>query len=244
MKFTATRSMKQLKYAMGVAASFAVCGLTQAAAPDIAGFWQPAAKVETLKTVNGETPPLTAEGKKLYEKHLEAAKKGDRSFDIETKCLPLGIPRLMAESPFEFVQSDKLDFIIFEWNRSVHQIDLRDKHDRKKHETEYAYPYYNGHSIGYTQGNALVVDTIYFNEDTTLDKSGLPHTEDLHVTQNFSLKDANTLEDLVTIEDAKMYSKPWQTKFTYTRMPAGAQLKEDVCVQRMGIKKLDSGHGK
>ncbi|MGC3980084.1 MAG: hypothetical protein QM808_02365 [Steroidobacteraceae bacterium] len=207
---------------------------------DMVGFWQPVKKIETLKTSAGQTPPLNAAGKEAYQANLDAAKEGDRSFDIERKCLPLGLTRLLAESPFEFMVAKKEAGLIFEWNRVVHMINLRDKHEREKYEAQYAYPYYNGHSIGYAKGNTFVIDSIYFNEDNTLDKSGLPHSEDLHVTQTLQLKDANTLESTLTIEDKQYYSKPWQTKLTFTRLPAGATLKEDVCTERMGLKKLDT----
>lgn len=215
--------------------------LAQAAGTaELSGFWQPTQKVETLLTSDGKTPPLTAAGKKIYDANLAAAKAGKRDFDIERKCLPLGLTRLMAESSFELFQGKKEAGIIFEWNHVIHMVNLRDKHDREKYENQYAYPYYNGHSIGYTKGSNLVIDSIYFNEDNTLDKSGLPHSEDLHVTQSLQLKDANTLEDTLTIEDGMFYSKPWQTKFTYTRMPAGTYLKDDVCTERLGLKKLNS----
>jgi hypothetical protein len=207
---------------------------------DFSGFWQPVTKIETLLTVDGKTPPLNAEGKKIYDEHLAQTKLGKRDFDIERKCLPLGLTRLMAESSFELFQGKKEAGLLFEWNRTVHMAYLRNQHEREKHESQYAYPYYDGHSIAYAKGNTLVFDTIYFNEDNTLDKSGLPHSEDLHVTQSLKLKDANTLVDTVTIDDAKYYSKPWQTTFTYKRMPQGAYLKEDSCTERLGIKSLDS----
>lgn len=206
----------------------------------LSGFWQPTKKIETLLTSDGKAPPLTAAGKKVYDANLAAAKAGNRDFDIERKCLPLGMTRLLAESPFELLQGKKEAAFIFEWNHLVHMINLRDKHEREKYENQYAYPYYNGHSIGYAKGSTLVIDSIYFNEDNTLDKSGLPHSENLHITQNLQLKDANTLENTVTIEDAQFYSKPWQTKFTYTRLPAGTYLKDDVCTERLGLKKLNS----
>ncbi len=234
---------KTLKNSLRLGALLAagICNLAQAAgSADLIGFWQPVKKVETLLTADGKTPPLTAEGKKVYEANLAAAKAGKRDFDIERKCLPLGLTRLMAESSFELFQSKKEVGFIFEWNHVVHMMNLRDKHDRVKYESQYAYPYYNGHSIASIKGNALVTDSIYFNEDNTLDKSGLPHSEDLQVTQSLSLKDANTLLNVVTIKDPRFYSKAWSTQFTYTRMPAGTYLKDDVCVDRLGIKKLNS----
>lgn len=211
------------------------CSVQAASSSDFAGFWEPVAKVTTLKTVNGEAPPLKAEAKKAYEQHQAAAKKGDRSWDNEQKCLPIGMSRLMAESPFELMVAKKNLALIFEWNHFVHLIDVADKQDK-----ELTYPYYVGHSVAQFKGDAWNIDTIYFNDDTVLDASGLPHSDALHITQTLQLKDANTLENTMTIEDSKTFTKSWQTKLTYKRMPAGAQLKEDVCVERLGLKKLDT----
>jgi hypothetical protein len=224
-----------------VASLLMISGMAHAAGTaELDGFWAPLKKIDTLLTTEGKTPPLNAEGKQIYDQHMAEAKAGQRDFDIERKCLPLGLTRLMAESSFELFQAKQEAGLLFEWNRTVHVAYLRSQHDRDKHELQYAYPYYNGHSIAYTKGNTLVFDTIYFNEDNTLDKSGLPHSEDLHVTQSLKLQDANTLVNVVTIEDAKYYSKPWQTTFTYKRLPQGTYLKEDSCTERLGIKSLDS----
>lgn len=220
-----------------VAGVLCIASAHAAGVADMVGFWQPAQKIETLKTRDGKTPPLTAEGKKVYEANLAAAKAGDRSFDIEQKCLPLGLVRTLAESPFELMVGKTEANFIFEWNRAVHTVFLRDQHDREKYEMQYAYPYYNGHSIGYAKGNAFVVDTVYFNEENTLDRSGLPKSEDLHVTQTLTLKDANTLVSNLTIEDPKYYSQPWQAQLTFKRLPAGQYLKEDVCLDRMKAAK-------
>jgi hypothetical protein len=40
--------------------------------------------------------------------------------------------------------------------------------------------------------------------------------------------DADTLEDVITIDDPKTYTKPWSTRVTYRRQP-GLRLKEYVC---------------
>ena len=231
---------KTVMTSLSLSMLLAAASAQAAGTADISGVWQPVKKVETLLTIDGKTPPLTAAGKKIYDTHLAEAKAGKNDFDIENKCLPLGMTRLMAESPFELFQGKQEAGMIFQWNHVVHMGYVRTAHERDKNEMQYAYPYYNGHSIVYTKGDALMFDTIYFNDATTLDKSGLPHGEDLHVTQSFKLKDANTLVDTVTIEDAQYYSKPWQTQFTYTRMPAGAYLQDDICTQRMGLKKLDT----
>ena len=62
-------------------------------------------------------------------------------------------------------------------------------------------------------------------------KSGLPHTTDMEVTEHIRKADADTLEDLVTIHDPKMYSKDWSFKLDYKRQP-GRRLAEYVCTDK------------
>jgi hypothetical protein len=205
--------------------------------PDFNGFWAPVSKVETLHVSDGKAPPLTATAKEIYEINLASAKDGDRSFDNETDCLPIGMTRLMAESPFEIMQTSKDVALIFEWNRHVHIAPVRNAHPKEG----YAYPFYLGNSLARVSGKSLVIDTVYFNDQTILDRSGLPHSDQLKVQQQLTLKDANTLQNRMTITDPETYNRPWSTTLTYTRLPEGERLKEDVCVERLGLKTLKAG---
>jgi hypothetical protein len=219
--------------AMGMTAMANAAGAAKL--EDFRGFWQPVSKVTQLRTVNGQLPALTAKGKKFYDAAVASASGGDRWFDNELDCLPIGMTRLMAESPFELVVDEKLVALAFQWNRHVH-VALR----RDKHLSEYDYPAYLGYTIAYLRGGALQLDSTYFNDSTILDFSGLPHGEQLRVRQSLALRDANTLVVTMTITDPEYYAKAWQTRLTYNRMPADTLLKEDVCTERMGITKLDA----
>jgi hypothetical protein len=206
-----------------------------AAAPDLSGFWKPAAPVETLRTTTGEAPPLTAVARKTYEQRLAAARAADRSFDNELQCRPPGVPRLMAESPFEIGQSDKEVAFLYQWNRLQRLVELR-AHD----DFDHVYPYYLGHPVGRWQGDTLLIDSIDFNDDTALDASGLPHSDALHVVEKLRLKDPNTLVDTITIEDPKTFTRAWETTLSYARLPADTRLVQDVCVERLGLKGLNT----
>jgi hypothetical protein len=89
-------------------------------------------------------------------------------------------------------------------------------------------PNWMGQSAGRWEGNTLMVDSLGFNDATTLDSAGLPHSTEMRVTERIRKLDAKTLEDLITINDPKTYTKPWSTRVTYKRQP-GARLKEYVC---------------
>jgi len=64
-----------------------------------------------------------------------------------------------------------------------------------------------------------------------LDTAGLPHTTDLEVTEHIRKTADDTLQDLMTIHDPKMYAKDWSTTLTFKRQP-GRRLAEYVCTDK------------
>jgi hypothetical protein len=70
-------------------------------------------------------------------------------------------------------------------------------------------PSYYGNSIGHREGDSIVVDTIGYNERFWFVREGLPHTEQLHLTEKFSRPEYDTLRYEVTVDDPGAYTKPW-----------------------------------
>jgi len=87
-----------------------------------------------------------------------------------------------------------------------------------------------GHSIGWWEGDSLVVDTVGFNEDFWLDRRGLPHTEQLHTVERFNRTNKTTIEYKITIEDPGAYTKPYDGGFNL-RYNENQELFEYVCQQ-------------
>ena len=104
---------------------------------------------------------------------------------------------------------------------------LRQIHMNRDHKKDLD-PTYNGDSVGKWEGDTLVVDTIGFNDVTWIDHAGLPHSEALHVVERIRRTDHNTLVDDFTIEDPKVYTKPWMASQTYHLKP-GWEIAEYVC---------------
>lgn len=73
---------------------------------------------------------------------------------------------------------------------------------------------YYGYSVGkWTDDTTLVVQTIgTFPEDRVwLDATGRPISDQIQVTETYHRVDSNTLELSETINDPKMYTRPWVT---------------------------------
>jgi hypothetical protein len=208
--------------------------------PDLSGFWAPATKFATLRTSKGEAPPLTATARKIYEARLAASKSGDNSWDNTRQCLPMGIPRLLGESAFELAQNSTTILFLYEWNRLQRPAQLR----KQRVPFDTVYPYYLGHPMAWWEANTLVVDSVDFHDDVSLDSSGLPHTNALRIVERYTLKDADTLVATVRIEDSGAFTKPWETGFSFKRMKGIQQLPEDVCEDRTGLQNINTQRNK
>jgi hypothetical protein len=75
-------------------------------------------------------------------------------------------------------------------------------------------PLYYGRSTGKWDGTSLVLDTRGFNEDFWFTNGGLPHTDQLKMTERLSRPTLDTLRYDVTIDDPGAYTRPWSTGWT------------------------------
>src|SRR5690606_17519378 len=64
-------------------------------------------------------------------------------------------------------------------------------------------------SIGWYEGDTLVIDTVGFNEKFWLSREGVPHTSRLHTVERISRPDFYTLKYEITIDDPGAYTAPW-----------------------------------
>ena len=74
-------------------------------------------------------------------------------------------------------------------------------------------PSWMGYSVGRWDGDALVVDSVGFNDRTWLARN-YPHTEALHMTERYRRTDFGHLEIQATLQDSAAYSRPWTFRAT------------------------------
>jgi hypothetical protein len=192
--------------------------------PDIGGVWQMPRRITALKTVDGKDPPLLPAAKAEYVRR-QAALKADPHTDPVSNCWMQGVPRLLyAPYPVLIAQEhDRINFV-HEVNHTFRVISL------KRPLPADPDPDWLGYSAGRWEGQALVIDTVGFNDKTWLDYSGLPHSDKLRVRERYTLKSPNLIEGTVTLTDPETFSAPWTTAFTLARKP-GYELKESVCIR-------------
>jgi len=144
--------------------------------------------------------------------------------ESDANCLPQGVPKINATPvPFKIIQDPELVVILYEAFGQYRQIFL----DGRKL-PEDPNPTWLGYSVGKWDGDTLVVDSTGFNGKAWLNQAGHPATEALHVTERFHRRDFGHLDMQVTIDDPKVYSKPW-TNTEPMHLLADTEILEFVC---------------
>jgi hypothetical protein len=123
--------------------------------------------------------------------------------DPEARCLPGGVPRAIPYH-HQIVQTPKLLLILFEGNIHTYRQVFLDRREHLKVQN-----LWYGDSIGYWEGDTLVVDSVGFNDKFWFGMGGHPHTSQLHVVEKYHRRDFGNMEIEVTITDPEAYIKPW-----------------------------------
>jgi hypothetical protein len=176
---------------------------------------------------DGALPPLRPDARSLYEKRVAARSSGDTSFDRTTWCASPGVPRIMfLPYPFEIIINQREVAILSGWYRRFRIVHMTDV------ELQAVFPTAAGLSTGKWEDNELVIKTIALLQDTILDGAGLPHSEDMQLTERVRLVNADRLEIRFTIDDPANYTRPWDAVMTYRRLK-GQHVEDDVCLDRL-----------
>ena len=169
-----------------------------------------------------------------------AAKKKENgenwlSRDPEIKCYMPGIPRATyMPFPFQIVQSTSTILMAYEFATASRVVRMNSAEKSPA-------PAWMGWSIGRWDGDTLVIDVTDQMEDTWFDRAGNFHSDELHVIERYSFIDRNTLNYEATIEDTKVFSRPWKMSMPlYRRLEKNAQLMEYKCVPF--VEELMYGH--
>jgi len=158
-----------------------------------------------------------------------AAKKAE-NFQNRQKADPLnqcyipGVPRIMyLDFPFQIFQTPQAVAMAFEWS-----LDYRLIHtDGSSHPADL--DSWMGDSRGRWDGDTLVVDVSNNNDKTWFDMAGDFHSDALHVVERYRMTDPGTIQYEATIEDTKVFTKPWTIRIALHRRTDRDRLFEYVC---------------
>jgi len=214
--------------------------------PNLTGLWQ------TLSTANwdlrdhgalagpfhqlgavGATPAGqgVVEGGDIPYKPEAAAKQRENfknrlTLDPEVKCFMPGIPRATYMGfPFMIIQSQADIAFAYEYATANRVVNM----GKPK---EVAVDTWMGTSNGRWEGDTLVIEVTGLNGMSWFDRAGNFMSENVKVTERYTLVDPNRINYEATIEDPTIFTRAWKISMPlYRRMERGAQLNEFKCVE-------------
>jgi hypothetical protein len=217
----------------------------QKAAPvprhDISGAWDPGNNgIQPLGPRNmpedgkpEHQVPYTPLGLEVLNTHKPS--NGIRSVlpadtnDPVVYCDPQGMPRedLYELRTTQIIQTPLKVYILYQFGK-IWRVVWTDGRELPK-EPE---PRWFGYSVGKWEDDyTFVVQTSGIDERTWIDRAGRPHSADLRVEEKFHRADRDTLELTVTINDPKMYTRPWVPldKLRFKLEPPNYDVREMMC---------------
>jgi hypothetical protein len=124
-----------------------------------------------------------------------------------------GVPRNnYVPGGMQIVQRPGYVLILYESNHAYRVIPL----DGRPHVSDKV-KLWMGDSRGRWEGNTLVVDVTNFTDKTWIDSHGSFHSDALHVVERWTLAGADRIAYEVTLEDPKVFTRPWKMAFSVNR---------------------------
>lgn len=217
--------------------------------PDLSGVWQYTGRIgiprDSIPGVPAEPPPEPAAdgipaatffdigagfkgGLPLRPWAADVLKrrKGENSKDNpDAHCLPLGLMQLHTHpQPRKIIQAPGVIVILYEAQAGIRQIFT----DGRTLPPDDVQPWWYGYSVGHWEGDRLVVETSGFRDDVWLDVFGSPLTNTGRMIERFSRPNFGTLHIDVTIDDPKVYTRPFTVRVNQKIMP-DTELIEFIC---------------
>src|SRR5437867_3162588 len=206
--------------------------------PDLSGIWQVEAEPRAAGGLFGlgESPnskyfrdiladfkrgeePLNPEGAEILSRNTQPGVVGPN-----LRCLPDGVPHAdLLPEPFKIIQTPGEMLILYEVETIFRQIFT----DGRQFPNDPS-PTWLGYSVGKWDGDALVVDTIGFNNLSWLDARGHGHSEEMRVQERFHRRDFGHLEVTATITDPKTFTRPVIISFVEQLLP-DTDVFEHIC---------------
>ncbi len=188
--------------------------------PDLSGMWNApvGGAVYDIEPhpaafgIRASETGIVVGGKIPYQPWAEqqvAKNLADPSDDPEVHCMMPGVPHHLYIGPLLLVQTPKVITFLHEYRHSYRAIYM----DRREHLEDYSA--WEGDSIGHWDGDTLVVDVANLNGKARLDMAGNFYSDAAHIVERYTRTNLNTMQYEATIEDSKVYTRPWKIAFHF-----------------------------
>ena len=173
-----------------------------------------------------------AEAKRAYD--LEHVADSYEHMSLWDRCITRGVPGGMFpagyNNAYQIVQVPGYVVITYEMIHESRVIPL----DGRRH-VDPSIRLWNGDPRGHWEGDTLVVETTNFNGKGQISTSaaggrmrGIPQSDAAHIIERFTRTDAKTILYEVSIDDPKVYTRPWKLEIPLVR-DAGYVIYEYAC---------------
>jgi len=146
--------------------------------------------------------------------------------DPHVRCLPDNPPRTWTMPHLtKAVHTPRLLVLLYEVNAIYRQIFIDGRslpEDRN--------PGWNGYSTARWEGDTLVVRTAGFRDGLWIDMGGSPMSDAAQLTERIRRPNYGTLEVEITVDDPKVYTRPWTVKHTQN-IELDTELIDEVCLE-------------
>lgn len=212
--------------------------------PDFSGIWHTATKIpctaefgrfiECGSEIGGSPLALNfgsdLKGGLPYQPWAAAiAKQRAADFsrdDPHVRCLPDNPPRPWGMPHLtKAVHTPKLLVLLYEVNAMYRQIFV----DGRPLPTDPT-PGWNGYSTARWDGDTLVVQTAGFRDNLWIDMGGSPMSDAAKMTERMRRPSFGTLELEITIEDPKVYTRPFTVKMRQA-LEVDTELVDEFCLE-------------
>lgn len=182
------------------------------------------------------TPPDRPRYKPEFVARVQELERRQVEFDPVLRCRSPGLPRIGP--PDKIVQrTGEVVFLYDDVSGSFWRIIPT---DGRKHRDDVDESYL-GNAVGRWEGDALVVETIGFNDDTWLTDDGAFHTRDLRVVERLT-RSGDTMQWQATAHDPAVLAEPWVLRPRRMTLME-AELQEPVpCVEQDLKHVVDGTH--
>jgi hypothetical protein len=217
--------------------------------PDLNGIWQALTTAHWNLEAHSATEGIPAgfsvvEGGTIPYQPSALAKRNENfqkrlTDDPLRKCYMPGVPRATyLPFPFEITQMPNHIGIAYEFAHATRTIFL----DGAAHLEDL--DFWMGDGRGRWDGDTLVVDTVSLGDKTWFDAAGNFHSDALKVIERFTPIDAAHINYEATIDDAKVFTRPWKIgMILYRRLEKNLELLDYECAEHV-YDKLFKKRGK
>ena len=182
-----------------------------------------------VEPANGQVPALTQEGRARLESASSGQANGPffttEDFSYYDRCITRGVtgsilPSLYGDA-MRIVQTPTEIAISYEMLHDTRIIPLDGRPP-----ADPAVRQYMGSSVGYWEGDTLVVETTNLTDELPVGR--MPHSEDLKLTERITRIDPNMIDYVVRVDDPRTFVEPWTFRLTLTTQP-GYEVLEYSC---------------